>query len=175
MSVTSTYSGWVTVEGGPDQAAERLGAPVARILGPTAELTATRWPGGLARMPGEFPPDPIPEVWLTYPALGQGVRVATLTCRSDLYQEDPELQAVTVGTFLAHDGLVRDWPEGTDFRALPGQLPQDPLFFTACHAYPARTVWVGPDLAVRILHEAERVTVLCAPPQVMDTVVLTTD
>jgi len=172
MSVTSTYRGWVTIDGGPDAAAEHLGTPVARIHGHTPESTLTRWPGRTAHAPDAFPPDPIPEVWLTYPSLAPAARVATFTRRSDLYREDPETQAVMVATLLAHDGLVGDWPEGTNLRTLPSKLRQDPLIL-GCFEQPAITMWAGPDLAVRLTRAFDPVIALCAPPQVMRTISLT--
>jgi hypothetical protein len=172
MSPTGTYTGWVPLDGGPDQAARRLGAPVARIAGYAATQALTRWPGGVAHERGTVPPDPLPEVWLTYPALGPAVRVVTLTPRSDLHQDDAEMLAIALCTLLAHEGLAEPWPDGTDFRSLPGRLRQNPLIL-GCFEFPALTLWAGANLAVRVAKLDDADFALCAPPQLIDRLALT--
>lgn len=171
MSVTSTYTGWIPLSGGPDQAERHLGAPVTRIAGHSAAQALTRWPSGLLHEPGAVPADPIPEVWLTYPHLGPAVRVVTLTSRSDLRREDVETQVIALCTLLAHDGLTAPWPDDTDFRALPLMLRQDPLIM-GCFEFRALTLWAGPDLAVRMARLDDVDIAVCAPPQLMERLTL---
>ena len=165
MSVTSTYTGWVPL-GGLSEARIRLGQDVAHIDGYAVGHAVTRWPGGALHEPDAAPPDPIPEVWLSYPTIAPNVRVVTLTSRSDLHRADAEAQAVSLCTMLAHAGLVQDWPEGTDFRALPGRLSQRPLIL-GCFEFPALTVWAGADFAVRLVASERETVALCAPPRTL--------
>ena len=167
MSVPSNYTGWVPLSGGLEEARARLGRQVAYIGGYEVGQAVTRRPGGALHEPDADLLGPIPEVWLSYPTIAQDVRVVTLTPRSDLYRADTETQAVALCTMLAHDGLVRDWPQGTDFRALPGRLSQEPLNL-GCFVFPALTVWAGLDHAVRLVRGEQATIALCAPPATLD-------
>jgi len=167
MSVTSTYTGWVPLSGGLDEARHRLDRSVAYVLDYPIGEAVTRWPAGTLHEPGDVLLDPIPEVWLSYPTIGPAVRVVTLTPRSDLHRDDPQEQAIALCTMLAHDGLAEDWPEGTDFRALPGRLRQSTLTL-GCVRFEALTVWAGPGLAVRLVESPDHGAVaLCAPPRTL--------
>ena len=173
MSVTSTYTGWVPLSGGLDEAHRRLGVLVPHVLGESPSEVLTRWPNGAMHKPEDALGDPIPEVWLTYPSLGARVRIAMLTARSDLHQEDLEAEAIALCTLLAHDGQVSEWPAGTDFRTLPGQLRQQPVML-GCFSLPAKSVWAGPELVVRLARLDDADLAVCAPPQLIDRITLAT-